>query len=342
MRRLAIILFSVLPALILAQGVSQLPESSESEKVIGQIYSAFRYDFRKDVSQKAAFEFNQGIIGYRHAFGEKVSGIILYDVTRTTHVYSLTTADGEPVSIDYFEGSKYTAYLKMAEIKWNPGKVVGFRFGQLLNTQYLTFQDRFWGYRYIDVTFQEKFRLGMPADFGAQVDLQPTEYLLVQLSAVNGEGPFRHQDEYGGMLYSANIQYEAVPGLTFKLYSDLAPAPDTGNASNRSVITGFAGFKNKNFSVGGEYTYLSNRLYITDSDYYGFSVFGGVRVLEKTDLILRWDRLTRSLGNESSDTDYFIAGVQYQPEKMLNMALTYRYFSEGDIPMLYFSMGLKF
>ena len=39
------------------------------------------------------------------------------------------------------------------------------RLENYLNTQYLTFQDKFWGYRYIDVTYQEKFRLGHAGRF---------------------------------------------------------------------------------------------------------------------------------------------------------------------------------
>lgn len=153
----------------------------------GQIYTGFRYGIKDTYNPQAAFVFNQGIIGYYHQISDEVSGKIIYDVTRTTHFYEITDTAGNQLSYSYFEGSKYTAYLKMAEIKWDFHQLFSLRVGQLLSTQYLTFQDRFWGFRYIDVTQQEKFRLGMPADFGAQLDFSYKGKFLNQISVVNGE-----------------------------------------------------------------------------------------------------------------------------------------------------------
>ena len=60
-------------------------------------------------------------------------------------------------------------FLKMAQIDWKINDVLELNVGQLLNEQNLTLQDKFWAYRYVAVTFQEMYRFGMPADFGARI-----------------------------------------------------------------------------------------------------------------------------------------------------------------------------
>jgi hypothetical protein len=231
----------------------------------------------------------------------------------------------------------------MAEIKWEVTDYFTFRFGQLLSTQYLTFQDQFWGFRYVDVTMQEKFRLGMPADFGAQFDLKLKDKLLYQVSVVNGEGPFRHQDEEGKFLFANNLQYYPVQGLTLKLYADYAPAPDTGLlAADKSVISFFAGYQKPNYRIGAEYCLVNNYLYQDNKNVDAFSVFGSALLVEKFTLLLRWDHVIFNSGQISETADYFIGGFQYEPVEKFTTSLNYRYYSPDDLGMILASFGLKF
>ena len=218
MLRQIIVLLILIPFAGISQNSSLKVHKDEKSYVFGQIFTDFQYGLKDTYKPRAAFRFNQGIIGYKHTFSDKLSGIIIYDVTRTTH-FEISDTSGNKLDYSYFEGSKYTAFLKMAEIKWKINDYFTLRVGELLNTQYLTFQDKFWGFRYIDVTMQEKFRLGMPADFGAQLDFQYGEKFLNQFSIVNGEGPFRYQDMNSKFLFSNNIQYNPIEKLTLKLYT---------------------------------------------------------------------------------------------------------------------------
>lgn len=318
---------------------------SEIDKgvVFGQIFADFRYSLKDVDGTQTGFNFNQGIIGYKRKLSDKLSAIIMYDVTRTTHLYSLTDSLGIPVYFEYFEGSKYTSFLKMAEIKYKVNDVLTLRVGQLLNTQYLTFQDRFWDLRFVDVTFQEKFRLGMPADFGAQADIHIGKKIVNQLSVTNGEGPFRHQDSEGKFLYCNNIQYAPTEQITLKLYTDFSPDPKlTETSADKSVIAGFAGYKTNKMRFGGEYVFVSGYNYQKDVDYSGFSVFGAMKVSEKLDVLARYDHLDLDMQIVTDATDYVIAGFQYKPEKLLMTALTFRYFSPDELPLIYASFGVKF
>lgn len=325
-----------------SQNTSQVIRKDKSSYVFGQIYTDFRYSFN-DFSPKAAFNFNQGIIGYKHNLAENLSGTIMYDVTRTTHFYNITDTAGNELAYSYFEGSKYTAYLKMAEIKWDINQVVSLRVGQLLSTQYLTFQDKFWGYRYIDVTYQERYRMGMPADFGAQVDFKIGKKILNQFSVVNGEGPFRHQDKNGKFIYANNIQFYPTYKLTFKLYVDYGSSPDTGiNKKDKSVISGFAGYKTTKFRIGGEYSFVSNYGYNSATDYYGYSFYGAYVINTKFQMLARYDHLTLSTPAENKNLDYYIIGFQYEPVSKFTTSLNYRYYNIDNLSFIYVSFGLKF
>ncbi len=343
MVRQIIVLFILTPFLSFSQNTSQEITKDEKAYVFGQIYTDFQYCFKDTYKPQAAFRFNQGIIGYKHTFSEKLSGTVMYDVTRTTHFFEITDTAGNKLDYSYFEGSKYTAYLKMGEIKWQINDLFTFRVGQLLSTQYLTFQDKFWGFRYIDVTMQEKFRMGMPADFGAQLDFHYKKKFLNQFSVVNGEGPFRHQDLNSKFLFSNNIQYHPIEKMTLKLYVDYSPVSDTSaGMTDKSVVSGFVGYKTKKYRLGAEYNYVSNYAYIEGNDYSGISFYASWMLNEKFWLLGRYDNLYRSIAIENKQIDYYILGFQYEPVSKFTTSVNFRYYSVDSLPFVYASFGLKF
>ena len=342
MKTILILISFVIPVISLSQSAQDV-EKEKASYPFAQIFMGFRYGLKDTYKPQAAFEFNQGIIGYFHQIAPNVSGKIMFDVTRTTNFDNVTDSSYQSLVSTYFEGSKYTAYLKMAEIRWDINDHLALRAGQLLNTQYLTFQDPFWGYRYIDVTFQERFRLGMPADFGVQLDVKAGEKFLNQFSVVNGEGPFRYQDINGKFIFSNNIQYSPVEGLTLKLYGDYGPAIDTGAAyGDKWVVSFFAGYKTDRFRVGGEYDHVNNQKWENGFDQSGFSVFAGWNFYGKFDLLARWDHLRVTKPDQNQSLNYFIAGFQYEPVKMFTMSANFRYLSEDKLPFVYANIGLKF
>ena len=51
----------------------------------GRFIPDFRYGFKDTYKPQAAFEFNQGILGYFNQISDNFSGKIMLDVTRTTN-----------------------------------------------------------------------------------------------------------------------------------------------------------------------------------------------------------------------------------------------------------------
>ncbi len=339
-----LILSSVIAQLsAFSQNSAQEVTKEKDSYAFAQIFAGFYYGFKDTYKPQAAFVFNQGILGYYHELSDKVSGKIMFDVTRTTNFSSITDTAGNMLNYDYFEGSKYTAYLKMAEIKWDINDHFTFRVGQLLNTQYLTTIDKFWGFRYVDVTLQEKFRFGNPADFGVQFDYSVKDKLLNQLSVVNGEGPFRYQDTNSKFIFSDNIQFYPTKNITLKLYGDYGASPDTGSDKKpKSAISAFAGYQTDKFRIGGEYDFVNNYGYNKDEDHTGISIYGGCELIDKFWLLLRFDHLDLKLPDEASHLNYYIAGLQYEPVKNFTLSCNFRYYSQDALPFIYANFGLKF
>lgn len=313
------------------------------QKVWATIFASYYTTVNGDYKPKSAFEMPTALFGYSATFSDKLKATLIYDVTRTTNAIKVTDENGNQLNVSYNEGSKYTAFLKMAEIKYSPVNFVDVRIGQLLNTQYLTTQDKFWGYRYIYFTYQEVHRYGNPADFGAQIDLKYGDKLLNQLSVTNGDGPFKNQDQEGKFLYANNIEYYPIKGIVLKLYGDYSPKSDTAKlAKDKYAISAFAGYKTNKFRFAAEYNKVINNGYRKNSSYYGFSTFGSYTINTKFDILLRYDYINRSATLNLEKSHLIIVGVQYQPIKNLLCSINIRNLSPNDRLMIYGNFGITF
>ncbi|HBS85655.1 MAG: hypothetical protein A2W91_14170 [Bacteroidetes bacterium GWF2_38_335] len=305
--------------------------------VFANIYAGFYYGLNENSSPRSAFNMPTAILGYKREISEKVNAIILYDVTRTTN-FGYTDSSG--IS-GYFEGSKYTAFLKMAQIDWKIKKFLELSVGQMLNEQYLTVQDKWWDHRYVDVTFQEKFKFGMPADFGARLKYTYKDKIRFSLTAVNGEGPFKYQDADARFLFSGNIEYLPSEKIMVKLYCDHQTIK-ADSSSVRSAVSVFAGFRNKKVMAGAEYNLLQN-VDFTDNennDYSGISLYSGYKINWKTEVFGRFDLFSLVTGLDN--VNYYIFGFQYTPAPAYNISINFRNYTPANMPQLFANFGIKF
>ncbi len=336
-KRFAVVMIALL---LTIGGIAQKTDSTKTNdkgKLFANIYPGFNFRF-DDNKPKSGFVLTTALIGYKRKLADKVTGTIIFDVTRTTNDIQVTDSSGNQLNVSYFEGSKYTAFLKMAEINWQFHEQFSLSVGQLLNTQYLTFQDKFWAHRYVEVTFQELNRFGAPADFGMRLKYQPLEKLALYLGAFNGEGPFRKQDTESNFLACANIEYKPINELMLKFYyGNQSSSADSLNAKN--IYSAFVGFDKKKYRLGLEYDYVQKADFY-DAEWSGLSAFAYYQLNEQFELFYRYDYIGESA--TYSNVSYHIAGVQYKPVENFFISTNYRYFSEGDANMIYLNFGLKF
>jgi len=315
-----------------AQQDSTKPEPGQ---FFADIHFFAQTDLNKNLTPASSFGVNTAIMGYKRTFSKSVTGTILYDVTRTTNfVY--------PDSIgiaSYFEGSKYTAFLKMAEIDWKIKPWAELGLGQLLNEQYLTVQDKHWGFRYVNTTMQEYFRFGNPADFGIRMKFYPVKKLIISATVMNGEGPFRYQDSESLFQYCLNVEYRPKEHLIFKVYGDYQPHA-TGLTKDRSAISLFSGYKKDTWMAGAEYNMVLNNAYVEGSDLNGFSLYGSHKTGEKTTVFARADYLFEF--GATKNEMYWMAGAEYRPVQALGLAIYVKRNTWLNTTVIGMNVGMRF
>ena len=320
--------------------VSQVADSvkfTPQSTFFANIYTKF-YATKVDGGQKYGFLFHTGLLGYSKQISRNVKGTIVFDVTRTTNAINVVDSNNNPLNVSYFEGSKYTAYLKMAEIEWQFAKNFYAKVGQLLNTQYLTFIDKFWEHRYVEVTMQELYRFGNPADFGAQLSYVKPQKITCELGIFNGEGPFRLQDANSNLLVSGNIQYNVIKPLIVKLYVARHFA-NVDSINNKDFLSLFVGWKNERFTVGSELAIVKNANFINEK-WLGASVFAYYNINTNWQVFYRFDYIQKSA--TYTNNALHIAGVQLKPTDNFFVSLNYqnnRFLNENSI---FVALGLKF
>jgi hypothetical protein len=306
------------------------------QKIFANIFTAAYYNLGTK-KPNLGFELSTALLGYRYTKGDKLAFTLIYDVTRTTNGFKVTDIAGNNLPISYFEGSKYTAFLKMAEIKWKFAPRFYLSAGQLLNEQYLTVQDKFWGHRYVMTTMQEMNRMGMPADFGIRLNYVKKKSFCWSLGANNGNGPFRHQDTLSIIEYTSNVQYYPTKNLMLKFFTGQTPNITTNKI--QSIYAAFIAYSQKKYKLGIEYSYTQNPHFVT-GNYAGLSVFAIYNWTQKIQSFVRYDYI-----DHSSVVDFgnmLLLGMQYQIENNLYIAANYRFWAPTSIQQLYLSFGAKF
>ncbi len=334
MKSLAAIVF-----LLLALSFRLFSQPDTIKKDPGQFFADIhtfgQCDLTGRTTPQQSFGINTAILGYKRKLSDKVQGSLLYDVTRTTN---FTYPDSIGIS-SYFEGSKYTAFLKMAEIDWKPLPKLGTSFGMLLNEQYLTIQDKHWGLRYVSTTMQELFRFGNPADFGIRIKFYPTKKLYISLSAVNGDGPFRHQDIDSKMQYSVNIEYRPNDIVIMKFYTDVQQAP-IGYSNPRIVFNGFAGLKNDVWTSGIEYSRVTNNGFDASQHLDALSGYLIRKLGKKLTLFARADYM---LSYGSTENEIMVmTGMEFRPVSQLGISADIRRNSWLNTTIIGLRAGMRF
>lgn len=136
-----------------------------SGKPIIQVFGNFDLNATKDAQKLYGFWFGRAHFGYEYQFSKQLSGKIILDIGRPTTVgqISVTDAAGNQLNVNNTskEGSYYTMTLKFASLQWKPNEHFNVQAGGILQNHYMT-QEKFWGYRYIAPTFQDKY-FGIPS-----------------------------------------------------------------------------------------------------------------------------------------------------------------------------------
>lgn len=309
-----------------------------SGKVFGTVFLNYHYDMTENVNKKSQIEILRSYLGYQYAFSERITSKVLFDMGN--------------------DGKAFSAFLKNASLEWKINNLFVLEVG-MISTHIFDNQEKFYGYRYILETLQDKDKFYSSADLGVKATFKPLDFVEFHVGLYNGEGYKKIQDEFGVQKTSFDLVIMPVKGLIFKTYYDFMSKRDTAISDRdllqtQSILNFFLGYELVNvFRAGIEYDMLSNNSNIKGHELRGISAYGSA-VMKKIELFIRYDQLTSNTveddlnpWNINKDHRMILGGIQFAPVKGIKTALNYRHYfpeKEGSMPLklLYLNLEYKF
>ncbi len=237
-----------------------------------------------------------------------VSESVSYKVT-----YDIGNNDG---------GSAYTAFLKVAMVKWktNLGNVmIGMQGMNMFKTMENT-----WGHRFIAKMPMDTYKYSASADLGIGLSQSfgpvSTSVLItngggfkkaeldthkkLSIHAVYGESKLNKKDGFNGGLSFSMEPYDK----------------DSLNTENTNVIGIFAGYAGNGFRGGFELDTKTRN----DMSETIISTYGTYKLNDKLSILVRLDQVDANTSKDSDGIQAIIAGIHYIAAKGLTIAPTVR------------------
>ena len=284
---------------------NKVAESEEPKgKAIVSVFANFNMAMQNGVS-KCGFQLDRSYVGYQYKLGNGLELKAVLDI-------------GKPSSVDDYH---YVAYIKNAQVSWkHKGLTLT---GGMISTTQFNMQEKFWGYRYIYKSFQDQYKFGSSADLGLSVAYKFADWVSADAIMTNGEGYKKIQGDLG-FQYGLGLTFMPVEGLSLRVYGGLNDATEAEKV-NVYNYAAFVGYKNKVFSLGGEFAMMQNSGNVKSRNQLGCSVYGSVKAHKIVDVYARWDMLTSNNGwNAAKDEMAVIAGAQVKLGKYVKIAPNFR------------------
>ena len=324
----AFILFSM--CIILNSFAQNEKESFKpSGKVFVRVFSNFNTTITNGKTA-SAFVLDRAYLGYDFNLSENFSGKVNFDIGNPGNGSSL----------------EMTAFIKNAYLKYTLDKF-SVSFGMIPTTQF-ELQERVWGYRYIEKSFQDDYKIGSSADLGISASYTFTNWLSADVIAINGEGYKKIQAD-NKFKTGLGLTLTPIKGLTARGYFDVM-----GKDSTQSTLVGFLGYEFAKGAIGAEYNLQNNFGYGKGKDLSGTSVYATVIPFKNIKLFGRYDYVTSTklIGktdnwNLSKDGSLIIAGIEFQPVKGVRISPNYRLWTPADkqkspVNSFFISCDIKF
>jgi hypothetical protein len=206
----------------------------------------------------------------------------------------------------------------------------------ITGTRMFSFQQTFWGKRYIANTYQSINGYGYVADLGLVADYKFNDWIEGDLSFMNGKGYSSIQKDKT-LKTSAGLTITPAKHLYIRAYSDLMKYAGVW----QNTLVGFIGFKNDYFYLGAEVSFKSNLDLKEGDNAWGISSTGGVSLTKKTEFCIRYDYSTSAIPeddviqwNYKKDGQFLVGGIQYTINNMMKVALDSQSFFPYDINAL--------
>lgn len=295
-------IIATLMAVCISAGAQGKGEKAHGRAIV-QIYTNFHSGFGA-VNDDRGFDLDRSYIGYEYRMnrGLMIKGVL--DIGQSSDVS------------DY----QRIAYIKNAFIGWKWNRLM--LNGGLIGTTQFSYQENFWGYRYVYRSFQDIYRFGQSADLGISAAYSFAQWIEADVIIANGEG-FRQVQVNDGLLYGIGTTITPFKGMSLRLYASLNEGTD--GAKDIVNYAMFAGYRHRYFSVALEYNIMRNSGRNAGKNLYGFSLYATGTLNRWLDIYARTDGLMSTDDwNEQNDEIAIIAGVQFKLGKYIRIAPNFR------------------
>ena len=200
-----------------------------------------------------------------------------------------------------------------------------------MQNHYIT-QEKFWGYRYLYETFQDRYYGMASGDYGAIGYFKLNSNLNFDIAITNGEGIRSNQAADGNIKYAVGIDFSPVENWQNRLYYENNTVAATPGIDNQHLISFFSGWQIlDNFRVGIDLNYRINNQQVSGRNLGGGSIFAAYGFRPKWEIFARYDRLlSNKLNEQNDDWNYLndgsaiVSGIQYEPAKTIRFAFSYQ------------------
>lgn len=220
---------------------------------------------------------------------------------------------------DFTSSSKIEPFLKDGYLKWmKSGHSITFGLSSTPTFEYI---ESIWGYRSVEKTPADIYKLGSSRDFGLsfQGKLDQAKKISYNFMVSNGSGTKAETSKGKKVMFA--LGYQLTSSFSFEFYSDYDDRP---GKANRNSFQGFLAYKTKNYRLGLQLLQQKRQQDRgEDQEIRMLSVFGATKLKEKLWTFARFDRsfdpvpegptISYLPVNGSSKFNFLVAGIDFRP-----------------------------
>ena len=266
-----------------------------------KIFSNFNYDISAEENENAfkEFELKRAYLGYSYTIDERFSTKIIYDVGNNE------------------SGSAYTAFLKIASLKWKATDNLSINAG-MVGTKNHKFMEKAWGRRYIEKSAQDRYNWASAADLGVTADYKISDNISLDAQILNGEGYKNIQSSNGLFRGGVGLTYLLGDNLKCRLHQDMMPRSSYDDMSETQTIsTAAIAYSTEYMTIGAEGDMMKNTNNVKDTEQNLLSIYGSYNISDNYTIFARYD--------DASETDkegsYTIYGIERKMAKGVKVAI---------------------
>ena len=261
-----------------------------------------------DMHETDGFDIKRAYFQYTDDISDELFFKIRFDVGRDS--------DGDDETID---DTKLSAYIKNAYVDWSAYNSVLLSLG-LISTNTYAVQEKNWGYRFIDKSVFDKYKMTNTADFGIGMAYQ-TGSLGVSVQLLNGEG-YKNIDADG----EQSVYFRAMYGEKNLVKNSGYNFGLVGSNSENSDMSGyFAGWSSDKIRIGfesGSYNYIEevDEGAASKLNQEATGLYANYSICDKCNIFIRHDMNDFDTADNDDPIEQTMVGMVWNPTKGLYMS----------------------